>query len=531
MSDTKKMEKIVSLCKRRGFIFQGSEIYGGLAGTWDYGPMGVALKKNIQSLWWRMFVNERDDMYGLDAAILMNEKVWEASGHTGAGFSDPVVVCQDCNTRFRADHLIKDYEKFEKIKADIHKQFLNYFSSVNLGELYKLDRKALSKYFRNSFEKEHDGYETAQKNYLNAFFLDLFEQSRERLEESIKLPDTFIYPAMFHYLRECTRCPTKGCREKTLTGPKNFNLMFETKVGAEGAQTSYLRPETAQGIFTNYKNVLDSLHPKLPFGIAQIGKAFRNEIAPRDFIFRAREFEQMEIEWFVRGEDWEGAFTAWQQALHAWTQRIGLKEEKVYELEVPTNELAHYSKRTIDFEYEYPFGRSELYGLAYRTDHDLKKHQEHSGVDLTYFDQASGERFLPHVIEPSLGVDRTVLAVLDSAYTEEEVDGETRVVLKFKPDIAPVKIAVLPLMKKPELKEKTTEVFDMLKKALVVQYDETGSIGKRYRRQDEIGTPYCVTIDYDSLEDGAVTVRDRDTMQQERIKISDLEDYIQKKLQ
>ncbi len=424
------MEKIISLCKRRGFIFQGSEIYGGLAGTWDYGPLGAELKHNIKTLWWKRFVTDRDDMYGVHAAILMNPKVWEASGHV-SGFSDPLTECTKCKRRFRADQL-----------------------------------------------EDH------------------------------------------------TTCPACG---GALSAARQFNMMFQTNIGAaeDGTSISYLRPETAGGMFVNFKNVLDTFHPKLPFGLAQIGKAFRNEIAPRDFIFRSREFEQMEVEYFVRPEDWERAFEEWRGVMHEWMRDIGLHADHVYEQEIAEEDRAFYSKRTIDFEFDYPFGRSELYGLAYRTDYDLSAHAQHSGVDLSYFDEEKKERFVPHVIEPSLGVDRTVLAVLTDAYDEEDVEGETRVVLRFKPSVAPIQVAVLPLMKKDGLADTAREITRTLKKDNVrTMYDESGSIGKRYRRQDEIGTPLCITVDYDTLEHNTVTVRDRDTMQQERVAIADLSTYI-----
>ena len=428
-----KMEAIITLCKRRGFVFQGSEIYGGLAGTWDYGPLGVALKKNIEQLWWNMFVEEREDMYGIDAAILMNPAAWVASGHVG-GFSDPLVECTKCKRRFRADHLV-----------------------------------------------------------------------------------------------DKAKCPECG---GTLGGERQFTMMFKTAIGAteDVGGVTYLRPETAGGMFVNYKNVVDSLHPKLPFGLAQIGKAFRNEIAPRDFIFRVRELEQMEVEYFTRPQDWEKHFAEWQQTIWRFIDAIGLAREHVHELEVGDNDRAHYSKRTIDFEYDFPFGRKELYGLAYRTDFDLKSHQEASKVNLEYFDEETKEKFLPHVIEPSLGVGRTMLAVLTEAYTEDEMGGEKRVYLKFKPDIAPVRVAVFPLLKnKPELVTKAREVYTMLKKSFGrVQFDDNGNIGKRYRRQDEIGTPYCVTIDFDTLGEekpeskDTVTLRNRDTGEQERVPVSEL---------
>lgn len=423
------MEKIVSLAKRRGFIFQGSEIYGGLAGTWDYGPRGVVLKDNIKDVWKKFFVTGWDDMYQVDAALLMNEKVWEASGHTGAGFTDPVVECKNGH-RFRADHL-----------------------------------------------------------------------------------------------EDATTCPE--CGEK-LGEPKAFNLMFETKVGAEGTAKSYLRPETAQGIFVNFKNVVDSMNPKLPFGIAQIGKAFRNEIAPRDFIFRSREFEQMEIEYFVKPAEWEAAFEKWRKDIHLFIAQVGIDATKVHELEVPEVDRAHYSKRTMDFEFEFPFGTKELYGLAYRTDFDLKNHTEHSGEKLTYFDEETKEHITPHVIEPTFGVDRTVLAVLASAYREDDLGGEVRAYLALKPSIAPVKACVSPLLKnKPELVAKAREVYAALKKEVPqVVWDDNGNIGKRYRRQDEIGTPFCITVDFDTLGEhkeleGTVTIRHRDSGEQERVTLEE----------
>jgi glycyl-tRNA synthetase len=431
MSDV-SMEKIVSLCKRRGFIYPGSEIYGGLAGTWDYGPLGVELKNNIKALWWRMFVQERADMFGMDAAILMHPHVWEASGHV-SGFSDPLVECTKCKRRFRADQL-----------------------------------------------------------------------------------------------KDASKCPECGGK---LGEMRQFNMMFKTHVGAteDATSVSYLRPETAGGMFVNFKNVVDSLHPKLPFGLGQIGKAFRNEIAPRDFVFRSREFEQMEIEYFVHPRDWEGKFEEWRRAMLDFIARVGIDGEKVSELEVPDSDRAHYSKRTIDFEFDYPFGKKELYGLAYRTDFDLKAHQEFSTVDLSVVDEESGEKFVPHVIEPSFGVDRTVLAALVSCYREDDLGGETRTYLALPTEVAPVKAAVFPLLKnKPELVQKAREVYEMLKKATPqIMWDDNGNIGKRYRRQDEIGTPYCITIDFDTLGEkpelaDTVTVRARDTGAQERVSIENL---------
>lgn len=424
-----QMDKIVSLCKRRGFIYPGSEIYGGLSGTWDYGPLGVELKNNIKATWWQMFVRAREDMYGVDAAILMNPKVWEASGHV-QGFSDPLQECKKCKRRFRADHV-----------GDACAECGGSFGEV-----------------------------------------------------------------------------------------RQFNMMFKTQVGAteDPAAITYLRPETAGGIFVNFKNIVDSFHPKLPFGIAQIGKAFRNEIAPRDFIFRVRELEQMEIEYFVRPSGWEKAFEEWRLNVHRFNDAVGIPRSAVHELEVPAEERAHYSKRTIDFEFDWPFGRKELYGLAYRTDFDLAAHAKGSSADLSYLDETAKGRVVPHVIEPSFGVERTILAVLLSAYVEDELGGEKRTFLKLNKAIAPVKVAVFPLLKnKPQLVEKARVIFALVKKAQPQStWDDNGNIGKRYRRQDEIGTPHCITIDFQTLEDDTVTIRDRDTGAQVRASIGELAERI-----
>ncbi len=443
MKDTEtSMETIISLAKRRGFIFQSSEVYGGLAGAYDYGPYGRALKENIKQVWWKRFVADRTDMYGMDASVLMNRKVWEASGHVG-GFADPLVEDTKTKRRFRADHLLEDAG-------------------------------------------------------VDATGLSFDEIDKALREHAIKSPDG-----------------------NDISGVREFNMMFRTQVGAtenEDAQT-FLRPETAQGMFVNFKNIVDSLYPDMPFGLAQMGKVFRNEIAPRDFLFRVREFEQMEVEYFVREDDWERAFEEWREVMWAFIDDLGLSRDRVHELEVPEADLAHYSKRTIDFEYDYPFGRKELYGLAYRTDHDLQSHMKASGVSFEYIDKQTQERFVPHVIEPSLGVDRTVLAVLCSAYREDMLGDETRSFLALPPALAPMKVAVFPLLKnKPELIEKATNVFQDIKKAIPeIIFDDNGNIGKRYRRQDEIGTPLCVTVDFDSLEDDTVTVRFRDTGEQERV--------------
>lgn len=459
-TDMNAMEKIVSLCKRRGFIFPGSEIYGGLAGTFDYGPLGVLLKKNIENSWWNHFVTNRDDMYGIDAAILMNPRAWEASGHVG-GFSDPLVEDLETKKRYRADHLLE---------ASGHSTL-----GLNLEELNsKIQTLALAGMLKNS----------------------------------------------------------EGTILKKIGEVRQFNMMFKTQVGATEDPTSisYLRPETAGGMFVNFKNVVDSFHPKLPFGLAQIGKAFRNEIAPRDFIFRLRELGQMEIEYFCHPSRWEERFEHLRTEFLAWMISIGLPESKIHEVEIGDGDRAHYSKRTIDFEFDFPMGQKELAGLAYRTDFDLKAHSEYSKTDLSYFDEETKERFIPHCIEPSIGIERTFLAVLSSAYSEEEIDGEIRTVLRFNPTVAPIQIAVLPLSKKDELSIPAEKIAKDLKKIARVSYDETQSIGKRYRRQDEIGTPFCVTVDFETLADNAVTVRDRNTMEQVRIPVADLVSYFSTKL-
>jgi glycyl-tRNA synthetase len=442
-----RMEAIVSLAKRRGFIYQGSEIYGGLSGTWDYGPLGVTLKRNIMQLWWKMFVDSRDDMYGVDAAILMNQKVWQASGHVDT-FTDPLVEDLETKQRFRADHLLKD----AGFPVD----------GLSLDDMTKLIQ-----------------------------------------ENEVKSPNG-----------------------NPLSEVRTFNMMFSTTVGpvADDKSISYLRPETAQGIFTNFKNVVDNFYPDLPFGIAQQGKAFRNEISPRDFVFRSREFEQMEIEYFVHPEKWAESFDALLKDIYEFLDALGLPREAVHELEVPENDRAHYSKRTIDIEYDFPIGREELLGLAYRTDFDLGNIQRVAGKSMEYTIKGTNEKFVPHVIEPSFGVERALMAVLSAAYHEDEVNGEKRIYLKFPEHLAPVKYAVSPLLKnKPELVAKAREVYNILKKKHGnVMWDDNGNIGKRYRRQDEIGTPYCVVIDFDTLEDDTVTIRDRDTTGQKRVAISDL---------
>ena len=462
--NTVTMEKIVSLCKNRGFIFPGSEIYGGLANTWDYGPLGVELKNNIKRAWWQKFVVENKLNVGLDAAILMNPQTWVASGHL-AGFSDPLMDCRECHERFRADKLIEDWA-------------------------------------------QETGY---------------------TLEKPI---DAFTHAEMKAFVEEHNiPCPT--CKKHNFTDIRQFNLMFKTFQGVteDAKNTVYLRPETAQGIFTNFVNVQRTTRKKVPFGIAQIGKSFRNEITPGNFIFRVREFEQMELEFFCKpGTDLEW-FNYWRSFCKEWLLSIGIKEENLRLRDHDPEELCFYSKATTDFEFLFPFGWGELWGVADRTDYDLTQHKNTSGKDLSYFDPETNERYIPYVVEPSLGVERTVLAILSNAFEEQVIDAEkndVRTVLHFHPTLAPFKAAVLPLSKK--LSEKADEIYSDLIKCFPVDYDESGSIGKRYRRQDEIGTPYCITIDFETLEDNAVTIRDRDTMEQVRIPVSELKNYITEKI-
>lgn len=469
MTTENNMEKIISLCKRRGFIFPGSEIYGGLANTWDYGPLGSQLKKNIKDLWWKTFVERRLDMVGLDAAILMNPTTWEASGHVSS-FSDPLMDCKKCKSRERADKLIEKWA--HENKSD--------------------DRPA-----------NWAGEKTPSKDLL-AFIK----------EKKITCPI-------------CDACDW--------TEPKAFNLMFKTKQGVteEGGKDIYLRPETAQGIFVNFKNVLETTRKKLPFGIAQIGKAFRNEITPGNFTFRTREFEQMEIEYFFDPENtpWEKLFEQWKKdSMNFIAEKLGISKDSLRFRDHDPDELSHYSKGTTDIEYHFPFGWGELCAAgAYRTDFDLKQHEKFSGEKLTYLDPFSNKVLTPHVIEPSFGADRVTLAVLLNAYHEEKLEGDdTRVVMKFKSELAPVTVAILPLVNK--LNDQAEALAKELLEKFKIDFDTSGSIGKRYRRQDEIGTPFCVTYDFETLEDQAVTVRDRDTMKQERVKISELIQYIQNKL-
>ena len=451
------MDKIVNLCKARGFVFPGSEIYGGLANSWDYGPIGSELKKNIKDLWWKRFVHENEYNIGIDAAIIMNPKVWQASGHL-TNFSDPLIDCKSCKQRFRADHLI---------------------------------------------EEASNGTVSAEG------------MSREDMEKYIQ--DNKI------------KCP--NCGHSNFTGLRNFNLMFKTFMGVtEDAKNEvYLRPETAQAMFVDYKNVVRTQRPKMPFGIAQMGRSFRNEITPGNFIFRTREFEQMELEFFCKpGTDLEW-FDYYKNQMRTWLYDLGIKKENLRERNHSKEELSFYSKATCDFEFLFPFGWGELWGIADRTDYDLKQHQQFSGENMEYIDPITNEKYIPYVVEPALGVDRMFLTILCNAYAEETVgENDTRVVLHLLPALAPYKVAVLPLSKK--LSEKAKEVYRNLSKEFNCDYDESGSIGKRYRREDEIGTPYCVTIDFDTLEDNSVTIRDRDTMEQIRLPISEISKYIAEKI-
>jgi len=456
------MDKLTALCKGRGFVFAGSEIYGGLANTWDYGPLGVLLKNNIKAAWWKKFVTESEHNVGLDSAILMNPKTWEASGHL-AGFSDPLMDCKGCKTRHRADQLIEDY----------------------------ISRK--------------------KKNFVVA------GKSNEELEK---------------YIAE-NKIPCPHCGKSDFSKIKQFNLMFKTFQGVDEdtASVVYLRPETAQGIFVNFKNIARSTRVKVPFGVAQIGKSFRNEITPGKFIFRVREFEQMELEFFCKPDTDLEWFSYWKDFCHKWLLGLGIKDENLKLRDHDKEELSHYSKATTDFEFKFPFGWGELWGIADRTDYDLKCHQKVSGENMEYLDPVTNEKFIPYVVEPSLGVERLFLASLCNAYEEETVgDNDTRVVLKFHPTLAPYKVAIFPLQKKGEVGEMADKLYADLRKHFSCTYDTAGSIGKRYRRQDEIGTPYCITVDFESLEDNAVTIRDRDTMEQVRVKIADLKAWLDDKL-
>ena len=451
------MDKIVALAKRRGFIYPSSEIYGGLANSWDFGPYGTLLKNNIRDSWWNNFVLRRDDMEAIDASIILSPKVWEASGHV-SGFADALVDCKDCHYRTRADHLIEDQLKEKKVEG------------LPVDELTKI----------------------IKDNNL--------------------------------------KCPK--CESHRLIDVRQFNLLFQTHIGIveESKSLAYLRGEIAQGIFLNFKNILDTVRIKIPFGIAQIGKVFRNEITMGQFIHRTLEFDLMEFEYFIREKDWKTVFEYWRQEMWQWAKNIGIDEKKLRWREHEEFERSHYSKKTMDIEYEYPFGWKEMFGIAYRTDYDLKNHSQHSKIDLSYTDFKTQEKFIPHVVEPTFGLSRLVGIVLIDAYHEDKVKNQTRVYLKLAPKIAPVKAAVFPLQKDEELRRIALNIFQDLKKDYVVEFDDAGNIGKMYRRQDEIGTPFCITVDYQSKEDKMATVRERDTTDQVRIAINNIKDYLSKKM-
>ncbi len=513
---SERMEAIISLTKRRGFVYQGSEIYGGLAGTWDYGPYGVALRNNIKRLWWKRFVDDREDMYGVDAAILMNQNVWKASGHV-AGFSDPLVECKKCNRRYRVDTMITEPDEYKDLLKFVEEKYIP-------DRLSGVDSKHMEAKSLIEDGQREKKYLDVAKKVLEEAMMDI--QSAIEIRKKVELAKNYQGPITQTYLDTHEVC--KNCGSKVWGEPRQFNMMFKTHVGAMEDETSisYLRPETAQGMFVNFKNVLDSFHPTLPFGLAQIGKAFRNEIAPRDFIFRLRELEQMEIEYFVKPSEWRVSFEALQKEQVVFLEQdLGLPSSKIHQIDIAPEDRAHYSKHSVDTEFDFPFGQKELLGIAYRTDFDLKNHSEASKVDLSFFDEQTKERYIPHCVEPTFGVDRLTLAVLSDAYTEDELGGEKRIYLKFNPKVAPVKVAVFPLLKnKPQLVEKARAVYAELKKRVQgVEFDDNGNIGKRYRRQDEIGTPFCVTVDFDTVEkDGTVTLRNRDTGAQERLSIEEV---------
>jgi glycyl-tRNA synthetase len=451
------LKPIVSLCKRRGFIFNGSEIYGGFANTYSYGPYGAELKKIIKDYWWKTFVQKKVDVVGIDGPILLHPHAWKASGHLD-GFNDALIDCKSCKSRYRVDHLIQD-----TLKKDVEGLTLEELDSIIIDNKIK--------------------------------------------------------------------CPK--CNSFDFTKPRYFNLMFQTKMGkTSDDDTAYLRPETAQAIFLEFKNIINSTRVKIPFGIAQIGKAFRNEITPGNFTFRTIEFEQMEIEYFIEENMWEECFDKWLNEMMTWCVNIGLKSENLFQAEHLKEKLSHYSKKTVDITYKFPFGENELYGLAYRTDFDLSQHEKFSKTSLEYLDPVNNKRFIPHVIEPTFGLDRTILALLCDAYDEETLpSGEKRTVMHFMPHIAPVKAAIFPLMKKPALIEKAKNIFDKINGLWNIEYDESGAIGKRYRRQDELGTPYCITVDYETLEDDSVTLRERDSMNQKRISINSIPGVLTELLQ
>lgn len=491
------MEEIISLCKRKGFIFQAAEIYGGMNGFFDYGPLGVELKRNIKLAWWHDMVTCRENIYGLDCSIITHPKVWEASGHV-AGFSDPMVDCKESKMRYRADQLF-----FAKVI--VSGETIGYVSVLE-DEYMQETAEKMANELKRKLSKQGEMSSIVLQSYTEA--------------------DTSEYALI--------PSPATG-KPGSLTAPRNFNLMFETNVGAirDASSVAYLRPETAQGMFINFKNVVDSTRVKLPFGLAQVGRSFRNEITPRNFIFRSREFEQMEMEFFIDDSDesWQEWHKYWINTRYEWHKSIGIREEMLGFDVHPKEKLAHYSRACTDITFHYPFGVQELEGIAARGCFDLTQHQNASGKTLEYFDEESKRKYLPHVIEPAVGVDRTVLAVICSAYDQDEIDGETRTVLRFSPKVAPIKAAVLPLLKnRPELVELAEKLYRKLQRRWNVFYDLTGAIGRRYRRMDEIGTPYCITVDFDSLENGTFTLRDRDTTEQKRMTEAEILQFLDEQI-
>jgi glycyl-tRNA synthetase len=490
------MDDVINVCKRRGFIFQSSDVYGGFAGFFDYGPLGVELRQNIKRAWWKDMVHRRDDIVGLDSSIISSPEVWKASGHV-AGFSDPMVDCKESKLRYRADQLFWG-------RAEVDGETIGYVSVLESGTM------------------EAEALATAEKM-----------KRKMGRQGTLALSELRDYTEASPEEQQLIPSPATG-QPGSLTPPREFNLMFQTNVGAMSDATSvaYLRPETAQGIFTNFRNVVDTARVKVPFGIAQIGKAFRNEITPRNFIFRSREFEQMEIEYFIRAETWPEAHQEWLKRSMDWLVSIGLRPELLsYDVHAK-EKLAHYAQACTDIAFEFPFGKQELQGCAARGNYDLTQHEAASGKSMEYFDDQLKEKYIPHVIEPSIGVDRLMLAVLTSAYCQDEVGGEKRTLLKFHPRLAPIKVAIFPLVKnKPLLVAKAQELHERLQRRYHVQYDATGAIGRRYRRMDEAGTPFCVTVDFDTIEgDGTVTLRDRDTTEQRRIAIPDLLEFLEEQI-
>jgi len=542
MAEQDLMDKVVSLAKRRGFVFPGSEIYGGLANSWDYGPLGTELKNNIRDWWWQRFVQSRDDMVGLDAAIIMNPKVWEASGHVGS-FSDPLVECKNCHQRFRVDQLVSD-EQASPIAKELALKFKKWLEEALPNNQGKADEiGSITGWLKSDIDDDHT-FSGRQKEKMVAYAEKAIQEAHDTIDYDVSVnkdgyfeggsnfyqsfQDRFTEAnlkdlAIELFLDSEIKCP--NCQKRDWGAPKQFNLLFQTSIGAvEGDKsTVYLRGEIAQAMFVNFKNVLNTTRNRLPFGIASVGKAFRNEITPGNFIFRTLEFDLMEFEYFIREDDWEKTFEYWLAEQRAWLADMGFDTSHLRVREHAKDELSHYSRRTADIEYQTPFGWKEMFGLAYRTDFDLRNHMEKSGQDLQYTDPETNEKFVPHVIEPTFGLTRLLLMTLLEAYTEEVEGDEKRVVLRLKPRLAPYKAAVFPLLRnKPDLVAKAREVYDALRKQHHVAWDDRGNIGKRYLSQDEIGTPWCITVDFQTLEDNSVTMRNRDTKEQARVAVGEL---------